>query len=145
MLWAVSSNVLSSSLGSSMDSRVVGHNSGLILAIKHHICSDTVCPVASYIITQWLVNVLWSILGYGTYQQWLSMINLLKQELSYHPNPMKLNLELYALLVSLKWNSNPYLQYKCWTHFSLHHTVSPKLHTEQTQEKIRQQEKHTRL
>ena len=32
-----------SSLLSSMDSRVVGHN-----LIKHHICSDTVCPVRSF-------------------------------------------------------------------------------------------------
>ena len=32
----------SSSLGSSMNSRVVGHNSGLVLGIKDHICR--VCP-----------------------------------------------------------------------------------------------------
>ena len=37
----------------SVDSRVVGHNSGLVLWIKDHICSDTVCPVAAYmLITQ---------------------------------------------------------------------------------------------
>ena len=49
----------SSSLGSSMDSRVVGYNSGLILGIKDHICSDTaVCRVASYmLITQCIVNM----------------------------------------------------------------------------------------
>ena len=28
-------------VGSSIDSRVVGHNSGLVLEIKDHICSDT--------------------------------------------------------------------------------------------------------
>ena len=42
-----------------MDSRVVGHNSGLTLGIKDYILSDTVCPVASYmLITQCIVNVL---------------------------------------------------------------------------------------
>ena len=35
-------------VGSSMDSRVGGHNSGLVLGIKDHICSDTVCPIAAY-------------------------------------------------------------------------------------------------
>ena len=50
----------SSSLGSSMDSRVVGYNSGLILGIKDHICSCTVRPVAAYmLITQCIVDVLW--------------------------------------------------------------------------------------
>ena len=49
----------SSNQGSSMDSRVVGHNSGLILGIKDHILSDTVYPVATYmLITQCIVNVL---------------------------------------------------------------------------------------
>ena len=46
-----------------MDSRVVGHNLGhnfgLILGIKDHILSDTVYPVAAYmLITQCIVNVL---------------------------------------------------------------------------------------
>ena len=35
-------------VGSSMDSGVGRHNFGQILGIKHHICSDTVCPVATY-------------------------------------------------------------------------------------------------
>ena len=49
----------SSSLDSSMDNRVVGHNSGLILGIKDHNGSDTVCPIAAYmLITQFIVNVL---------------------------------------------------------------------------------------
>ena len=61
----------SSSLGSSTDNRVVGHNSGLILGIKDHICRYTaMCPVASYmLITQCTANVLWCMLDYGPYQQ----------------------------------------------------------------------------
>ena len=48
----------SSSLDSSIDS-IVGHNSDFILGIKDHICSDTVCPTASYMLTtQCIVNVL---------------------------------------------------------------------------------------
>ena len=49
----------SSSLGFCIDSRVVGHNSGLVLGIKDHICCDTVRPVAAYMLTtQCIVNVL---------------------------------------------------------------------------------------
>ena len=57
-LWSVKR---SSSLGSSMDNRVVRYNSGLILGIKDHIYSDTaVCPIASYIlITQCVVMHAW--------------------------------------------------------------------------------------
>ena len=61
MLWAVSLRSVkkSSSQGSSMDSRVVGHNFDPILGIKDHILSDTVYPVAAYmLITQCIVNVL---------------------------------------------------------------------------------------
>ena len=43
-----------------------------------------------------------SMLDYGTYQQWLCMISLLKQKLSYHPNPVKLNLQLYVLLPQVR-------------------------------------------
>ena len=60
-----------------MNSRVGGHNSGLVPGIKDHICSDTVCPIASYMLTtQCIVNVLWSMLGYGTYQQWSLSSNI---------------------------------------------------------------------
>ena len=53
VLWAVSSDsvnleeeVSNLCVGSSMDKRV-GHKSGLVLRLKDHICSDTVCPVRS--------------------------------------------------------------------------------------------------
>ena len=61
MLLAVSSEVskkkeacvLLVCIGSIKDSRVAVYNSILVLRIKDHICSDTVCPVAVYmLITQ---------------------------------------------------------------------------------------------
>ena len=41
---------LCAAIGSSMNSIVGGHNSGLVPGIKDHICSDTVCPVAAYML-----------------------------------------------------------------------------------------------
>ena len=61
MLWDVSPKMLKETVVQvlGVDSRVVGHNSDLILGTKDHICSDRVCLLASYmLITQCIVNVL---------------------------------------------------------------------------------------
>ena len=125
----------SSSLGSSMDNKVVRYNSGLILGIKDHIYSDTaVCPVASYIlITQCVVMHAW-LLSLPTIISWATI-----------PTQCQWSLICSCTCYCFKWDSSPFLQYKCWTHFSLHHTLSPELRTHQTQEKTWQQENHTRL
>ena len=94
----------SSSLGSNMDNRVVGRNSGLILVIKDH----PVCPKPP---TCSSLNVLWMcceayVLGYGTYQAWSvsssrSWATILTQRSL-----------ICSFMCCLKWDSNPYLQYK---------------------------------
>ena len=120
----------SSSLCSSMDSRVVGHNS-----IKHHICSDIVCPVRSFLhahhsmYCERVVKHTWLWYPPAVIEHDLSPQT--GAELPSQHNEVICSFMYYCL----KQDSNPYRHYKCWTHFSLHHTVSPKLHSEQTQEK----------
>ena len=63
-----------------MDRRV-GHKSGLVLKFKEHIYSDTVCPVQRCLHAHHSINMYCE----------AYLINLLKQVLNYHPNPVKLN------------------------------------------------------
>ena len=102
---------------SSVDSRVGGHNSGLVLGIKDQWCSpsDTCLHVHHSLMycEACLTMVLtssdraWSV---SSSRSWATILTQWSLICSF-------------MCCCLKWDSSPYLQYKCWTHFSLYHTM----------------------
>ena len=168
MLWAVSTEV-----------ELVGHNSGLILGIKDHICSDTVRP---YPRSQAPLNfpslAVWksghtqgepgnktSVSGsflhahHSMYCEstvkhaWLWYLPaVIEHDQSPQPGaelPSQPSEAYFAALcaVSSETLTHTYSTNASWTHFSLHHTLSPNyiLNKPRKRQETRQREKHTRL